>query len=84
MAKGRAAIQAFWQGAIQSGIKNASLKAQVGRFGGAARGIGEFSLDALDAQKQPVHVVGKYVILWRRNGGSWKLHTDTSPAYSQR
>src|SRR5689334_22988701 len=55
MAKGRAAIQAFWQGAIQSGIKNASLKAlKVDQFGSAAREIGEFSLDAPDAQKQTV------------------------------
>ena len=78
MARGRAAIQAFWQGAIQSGGKNASLKTlQLDRFvGGAAREIGEFSLDALDAQKQPVHVVGKYVVLWRRGDGGWKLDTD--------
>lgn len=77
MAKGRAAIQAFWQGAIQSGLKNAALKAlQVDQFGSAAREIGEFSLDAPNAQKQLVHVEGKYVVLWRRTGGSWKLDTD--------
>jgi uncharacterized protein (TIGR02246 family) len=77
MAKGRAAIQAFWQGAIQSGIKNASLKAlKVDQFGNAAREIGEFSLDAPDAQKQTVHVVGKYVVLWRHSGNGWKLDTD--------
>jgi uncharacterized protein (TIGR02246 family) len=77
MAKGRAAIQTFWQGAIQSGLTNASLKAlQVDQFGTAAREIGQFSLDALNAQKQTVHVEGKYVVLWRRIGGSWKLDTD--------
>jgi uncharacterized protein (TIGR02246 family) len=76
MAKGRAAIQAFWQGAIQSGIKNVSLKAlQVDQFGPAAREIGTFSLDTPNAQKQMVHVEGKYVVLWRRSGGSWKLDT---------
>ena len=31
MAKGRAAIQAFWQGAIQSGIKNALAEGAEGR-----------------------------------------------------
>lgn len=77
MAKGRTAIQNFWHGAIQSGLKNVSLKAlQVDQFGGAAREIGQFSLDAPDAQKQTVHVEGKYVVLWRRSGGSWKLDTD--------
>jgi uncharacterized protein (TIGR02246 family) len=77
MAKGRAAIQAFWQGAIQAGYKNVTLKAlQVDRYGSAAREIGQFSLDAPNPQKQMVHVEGKYVVLWRRIGGTWKLDTD--------
>ena len=78
MAKGRAAIQAVWQGAIQGGYKNIALKAlQVDQLGGgAAREIGAFTLDAPNAQKQMVHVEGKYVVLWRRSGGGWKLDTD--------
>jgi len=77
LAKGRSAIQAFWQGAIQGGAKNVTLKAvQVDQFGPAAREIGTFSLDAPNAQKQIVHVEGKYVVLWRRSAGSWKLDTD--------
>jgi uncharacterized protein (TIGR02246 family) len=77
LAKGRPAIQAFWQGAMQNGVKNVSLKAvQVDQFGPAAREIGTFSLDAPNAQKQMAHVEGKYVVLWRRSAGSWKLDTD--------
>jgi ketosteroid isomerase-like protein len=77
MAKGRAAIEAVWQSAIQAGVKNLSLKAlQVDQFGNAAREIGQFSLDEPNAQKQTVHVEGKYVVLWRRIGGGWKLDTD--------
>ena len=77
MAKGRDAIQAFWQGAIKAGVKNISLKAlRVDQFGRAAREIGQFSLDAPNAQQQVQHVEGKYVVLWRRIGGSWKLDTD--------
>jgi uncharacterized protein (TIGR02246 family) len=77
MAHGRAAIQDFWQHAIQDGLKNIALKAQrVDQFGGAAREIGEFSLDAPDAQKQMTHVEGKYVVLWRQSRGAWKLDTD--------
>lgn len=77
VAKGRTAIQAFWQGAIQAGYKNVTLKAlQVDRYGTAAREIGQFSLDAPNAQKQMAHVEGKYVVLWRRIGGTWKLDTD--------
>ena len=77
MAKGRPAIQALWQGAIQSGLKNMSLQAlQVDQFGNAAREIGQFSLDAPNPQKQMTHVEGKYVVLWRRAGSGWKLDTD--------
>jgi uncharacterized protein (TIGR02246 family) len=77
MAKGRAAIQSLWQGAIAAGDKNMSLQAlQVDQFGNAAREIGQFSLDAPNPQKQMTHVEGKYVVLWRRAGGGWKLDTD--------
>jgi uncharacterized protein (TIGR02246 family) len=77
MAKGRVAIQGFWQGAIQAGYKNLSLKAlRVDQFGNAAREIGQFTLDAPNPQQQVTHVEGKYVVLWRRIGGSWKLDTD--------
>jgi uncharacterized protein (TIGR02246 family) len=77
MGKGRAAIQAFWQGAIQAGYKNLSLKAlQVDQFGNAAREIGQFGLDAPNPERQTAHVEGKYVVLWRRVGSRWKLDTD--------
>ena len=77
IAKGRAAIQAVWQGAIQAGVQDLSVKAlQVDQFGNAAREIGQFSLDQPNAQKQTEHVEGKYVVLWRRIGGGWKLDTD--------
>jgi ketosteroid isomerase-like protein len=67
----------LWQGAIQAGDKNMSLQAlRVDQFGNAAREIGLFSLDAPDPQKQMTHVEGKYVVLWRRVGGGWKLDTD--------
>jgi ketosteroid isomerase-like protein len=77
MASGRAAVQAVWQGAIQSGVKNITLKTlKVDQFGNAAREIGEFTLDQPNAQKQMVHVEGKYVVLWRHLRGGWKLDTD--------
>jgi uncharacterized protein (TIGR02246 family) len=77
MAEGRAAIQAFWQGAITDGVKNVTLKTvQLDQFGNAAREIGEFSLDAPNAQKQVAHEQGKYVVLWRHTRAGWKLDTD--------
>jgi len=77
MVKGRAAIEKFWAGAIQSGLKNPTLQTvAVEQFGNAAREIGRVSLDVPNAQKQMVHVEGKYVVLWRREHGAWMLDTD--------
>ena len=78
MAQGRAAIQNFWQGAIQGGIKNLSLKStRVDELGSdAAREIGRFSLEAPGPQGVPAKVEGKYVVVWRKAGGDWKIDTD--------
>jgi uncharacterized protein (TIGR02246 family) len=77
MVKGRDAIQKFWAGAIQSGLKNATLQTvAVEQSGNLAREIGRVTLDATSPQKPTVHVEGKYVVLWRRVHGVWKLDTD--------
>lgn len=77
MVKGQAAIQAFWQGAIKGGFKNLTLTAlQVDRVGYAAREIGAFSLDVGGPQGKTTHIDGKYVVLWRKSGGTWWLDTD--------
>lgn len=75
---GRDAIQAFWQGAIQSGVKNLRLKTvQVDELGtAAAKEIGRFSLDAPAPQDQMMKVEGKYVVVWRKVGAEWKLDAD--------
>jgi uncharacterized protein (TIGR02246 family) len=54
MLTGRDAIQAFWQGTIQGGLKNLTLKAvQVDELGaGAAKEIGRFTLEVPAPQNQ--------------------------------
>ncbi len=78
LVQGRAAIQSFWEGAIRAGIRNLSLKStRVDEFGGdAAREIGRFSLEAPAPQGGVAKVGGKYVVVWRKAGGDWKLDTD--------
>lgn len=77
MAKGRDAIQKVWADAIQGGLKSITLQAvAVDQFGNAAREIGRFSADVTIPQKPPAHIDGKYVVLWRRVHGAWKLDTD--------
>jgi len=77
MAKGRAAIQALWDGVIKSGVKNVTLTTvSVERYGSAAREIGRVSLDVPGQQGQMTHAEGKYVVVWRKSHGGWQLDTD--------
>lgn len=77
MVKGHDAIQKLWAGAIQSGLKITSLQTvSVEQYGHAAREIGHFAGQALDAQKQPMPIDGKYVVVWKQVKGGWKLDTD--------
>jgi uncharacterized protein (TIGR02246 family) len=72
MMKGRKNIEAFWKQAMTS-LKNLKLKAvDVESLGAnAAREIGTFTADA--GQQQ---LVGKYVVIWKKSGKSWRLDTD--------
>jgi ketosteroid isomerase-like protein len=77
MAKGRPAIEKFWRGAIEGGIKNAALQTlSIEQHGSIAREIGRFSLEMPDADKKPVRVEGKYVVIWKKVGPAWMLDID--------
>ncbi|HEY1300804.1 MAG TPA: SgcJ/EcaC family oxidoreductase [Stellaceae bacterium] len=75
MAKGRQAIEAFWQGATKQ-LGDAKLVTvdvlPLGRS--AAREIGTFSFKT--KAQPPQEVVGKYAVVWRKIGGRWLLATD--------
>ena len=75
MVKGRAAIQAFWTKAAE-GIGDFKLTTvDVKPLGNdAAREIGTFTLKAKG--QPPQEVAGKYVVVWQKVGGDWKLATD--------
>lgn len=72
--KGTAAIQKFMQGALDSGVAALNLKTlEVYGHGSTASEVGEYEMhdksgNAIDH--------GKYVVIWRRSGGQWKLHRD--------
>jgi uncharacterized protein (TIGR02246 family) len=68
------AIAAFWQGVFDSGVKGASLDTlEVERFGDTLNEVGKFELRDADGK---VLDHGKYLVIWKREGDSWKLHRD--------
>lgn len=73
MAEGREAIAEFWQGAIDSGMKDLKLEAgDVEEQGDAVREIGRFTATAGENS-----LSGKYVVVWKKTGdGTWQLDTD--------
>jgi uncharacterized protein (TIGR02246 family) len=71
---GTEAIQAFWQAVMDMGIKAARLEiVEAEDHGDTAIEVSRFALlgegdQALDQ--------GKYIVIWKRDGGQWKLHRD--------
>ena len=75
--EGRANIQAFWQGAIRSGMKILSLEAtHVETHGNSAIEIGRYNMTLPGAGGTTTTDKGKYVVVWKRERGAWKLAVD--------
>jgi uncharacterized protein (TIGR02246 family) len=71
---GTEAIAKFWQGVFDSGVKGVKLKTlEVEAHGDVAHEVGEYEL--ADAAGKVLDR-GKYVVLWKKEGGRWKLHRD--------
>jgi uncharacterized protein (TIGR02246 family) len=71
---GRAAIEEFWKGSINAGVKRVELKtAEVEGLGNSAVEAGTYTLYGNDGTTLDR---GKYLVLWKRVEGAWKLHRD--------
>ena len=73
VAKGRTAIAAAWKKAIDSGVKDVSLTTlDLESAGDLAYETGTVQLVAKDGKVTQA----RYVVVWKREGGHWKLHRD--------
>ena len=73
---GRAAIQAFWQGAIDSGLKIDDISAvEVHASNDMAGDVGTLLL-TVPGDSGPTKLAGKYFVTWKRTGHTWQLHRD--------
>ena len=71
---GTEAIAQFWQAAFDSGMKGVSLVTlEVENHGDTAYEIGKLEIRGADGK---VLDRGKYVVIWKKEGTSWKLHRD--------
>ena len=67
-------IQAFWQGIFDMGIKEAVLETiDLEDHGDTAIDIGRYTMK-VDGGAVADH--GKYIVIWKNDDGTWKLHRD--------
>ncbi len=71
---GISAIRDFWKAAMEMGIKEARLDTlEVDGHGDTAIEVGRYSMMVDGGQ---VVDTGKYVVIWKKVDGAWKLHRD--------
>ena len=74
VARGREAIAKLWKGAMDAGVKTVKLVVvEVEPHGDTAYEVGTYTL--LGEGGKTVDN-GKYVVIWKRDGGQWKIHRD--------
>jgi len=78
MIKGKKAIAAYWQGALDMGVKEAKLETvEVTPIGEkAACEIGTYVLKIHPKGGQAFIDKGKYMMVWKLVDGSWKWDSD--------
>src|SRR5215831_14242256 len=75
MARGRDAIGEMWKGLAEKVTDPNVTTLDVKALGpAAAREIGTFSLKTKGPS--PQEIIGKYVVVWEKVGGDWKLAAD--------
>jgi ketosteroid isomerase-like protein len=76
-AEGRENIRRVLQGLMDSGVSSIKLETTVtGTAGDLAYGRGGYALSMQPPGGVPVTDVGKYVVVYRRQGGQWRAIAD--------
>jgi ketosteroid isomerase-like protein len=71
---GNTAIGPVWKGAFDSGVKKATLETTTTeKAGDRIIETGEYTLAGADGTTLDK---GKYIVIWKKEGGNWKLYRD--------
>ncbi len=72
--KGKQAIQGFWQVNMEMGIKEVKFETvELESHGDTAIEVSRYTLRGEGGQ---VLDKGKYIVIWKKEKGQWKLHRD--------
>ena len=72
MVQGRQGIQELWQSVINTGAKLTLSTSEVEAQGNVVYELGTYEMIFPDNKRD----AGKYVVVWRRQKGDWKLAVD--------
>jgi uncharacterized protein (TIGR02246 family) len=71
---GRPDIEKTWRGVLALPVKEMRIEtAELQPFGDDATEVGRYTLVANDGRELDA---GKYIVLWKRGAGGWKIHRD--------
>lgn len=74
---GREAIAGMWNGAMESGLADVKIMpVEIEIIGDTAIDVGFLSGTVPGEGDARTPVSGKYIVVWKRNGGEWLLHRD--------
>jgi uncharacterized protein (TIGR02246 family) len=77
MMDGTDAIRSFWQGAMDMGVKEATLETvDVESRDDLAYEIGRYTLVIQSKGGESTTAKGKYVVVWKNRDDVWRLHVD--------
>jgi uncharacterized protein (TIGR02246 family) len=71
---GHRAIQEFWQGAMQMGVKEVKLDSiEIEQLAQTAVELGNYTLTGEGGQQLDR---GKYIVVWKKDNEEWKIQKD--------
>jgi ketosteroid isomerase-like protein len=74
---GSQSIKAFWQGEMNLGIKERELETiEVELREDLAIEVGKYSVTIQSESGDRRTDTGKYLVVWKKDGESWKMHID--------
>jgi uncharacterized protein (TIGR02246 family) len=78
-ADGRDSIRTFWAGLLRTpglDLKITSSHPTVTQAGDMIIDVGSYAMNATDAKGKPIEDVGKYVTIFKKVDGEWKIIVD--------
>ena len=77
MVRGPGEIEQAFRGMMGMGVERIELRTEeLSVQGDTAYEVGTATVTVRPPGQEPIQDPGKYVVIWKRQGGNWRLHVD--------